>query len=177
MPYRAGATWLCRRWPRTSRRSRWLRRPSGTTGSRVSSMAWTWSNQAWYRSSNGGPPPTSRPGPGPPCGAAWPANRKPRADPGRLGRDGLKKRSRASLRAGPGTLELADLRPRDVTLGELDHVPRPVDAVALRAQRRRAGVGVQGVAVVGDDLRPACPGDHAEAAGEVVRGPGLGHAG
>src|SRR5580693_9559882 len=87
MPYRAGATWLCRRWPRISRRSRWLRRPSGTTGSRgkpsatatgprsrVSSTAWTWSNRAWCRSSSGDPRPTSRPGPGPPCGAAWPGN-------------------------------------------------------------------------------------------------------
>ncbi len=71
-------------------------------------------------------------------------------------------------------LELADLRPRDVALGEGDHVPHPADAVALRAQRRSADVGVQGVAVIGDDLLPACPGDHAEGVGEGVRGPRLG---
>src|SRR5580692_6611435 len=77
-------------------------------------------------------------------------------------------RSRAGS-AGPGTPGTADLR-RDVTRGEHDHVPHPADAVALRAQRGRADIGVQGVPVIGDHLVPACPGDQAERIGEGVGG-------
>ena len=79
----AGSYLARRRWPRTSRRSRWPRRPSGTTGwrgrpsgtaatprSSASSTGSSCRSLVWWRCRGGVPAQILRPRPGRPCGAA-----------------------------------------------------------------------------------------------------------
>src|SRR5215469_6250710 len=87
------------------------------------------------------------------------------------------KRSRAASWSARERQELWASAAGDVAPGEEDYVPHAAEAVATCAKRSRALERVQGVAVVGDLLDPACAGDLAERPGEVVDGSGPGHAG